>query len=70
MDHENAMWFSDKKVSNRFAWFFEGMATGEYEERRYCMGILVGFGEKTAWDEATLLDWLRWYDRKNLYGDP
>jgi hypothetical protein len=33
------------------------------------MGILVGFGEGTAWDEYTLLDYLRWYDRQNLYGD-
>ena len=28
LDHDNAMWFSDKKTINRFAWFFEGMATG------------------------------------------
>ncbi len=29
LDHDNAIWFSDKKVSNLYAWYFEGMATGE-----------------------------------------
>jgi hypothetical protein len=41
----------------------------KYEERRYCMGIVVGFGENTAWDTVTLLDYVRWYDRLNAWGD-
>jgi hypothetical protein len=69
LDHDNAVWFSNKKVSGRYAWYLEGMATGEYEVRRYCMGILVGFGERTAWDEVTLLDYLRFYDKLNPWGD-
>lgn len=67
LDHDNAVWFSDRNVSDRYGWYFEGMATGEYEVRRYCVGILVGFKEK-AWDEVTLLDYLRWYDLRNPWG--
>jgi hypothetical protein len=69
LDHDNSIWFSNKNVSARYGWYLEGMATGEYEERRYCMGILVGFGENTAWDEYTLLDYLRWYDKNNVWKD-
>jgi hypothetical protein len=52
LDHNNTIWFSSKAVSTRYAWFFEGLATGEYEVRRYCMGIVVGFGDNTAWDSV------------------
>jgi hypothetical protein len=69
LDHDNAIWYSDKVVSNRNAWYLEGLATGEYEVRRYCMGIHVGFKEGKAWDKTTLLDYLRFYDKYNLYGD-
>ena len=69
LDHDNSIWYSDKPVSSRYAWYLEGMATGEYEVRRYCMGILVGFKEDKAWDKVTLLDYLRFYDKQNLYGD-
>jgi hypothetical protein len=69
LDRDNSIWYSDKVASNRYAWYLEGLATGEYEVRRYCMGILVGFKEDKAWDKATLLDYLRFYDKHNLYGD-
>jgi hypothetical protein len=69
LDHDNTIWFSDKKISNRYAWYFEGLATGEYEVRRYGYGIIVGFGENTAWDKVTLVDYLRWFDRQNVWGD-
>jgi hypothetical protein len=68
LDHDNSCWYSNRTISNRYAWYFEGMATGEYEERRYCMGIMVGFKEGKALDKATLLDYLRWYDKQNIYG--
>jgi hypothetical protein len=69
LDHDNSIWYSDKVVSSRYAWYLEGMATGEYEIRRYCMGILVGFKEDKAWDKTTLLDSLRFYDKQNPWGD-
>ena len=62
LDHDNSIWYSEQKVSDRYAWYLEGLATGLYEERRYCMGIMVGFKEDMAWDKITLLDYLRWYD--------
>src|SRR4029077_18565568 len=65
VDHDNSIWFYNRTVSDRYAWYLEDMATGEYEERRYCKGILVGFKEDKAWDRLTLLDFLRWYDREN-----
>jgi hypothetical protein len=69
LDHDNAVWYSNRTVSNRYAWYFEGLATGQYEERRYCMGIMVGFKKGKAWDRATLLDYLRWFDKQNVWGD-
>jgi hypothetical protein len=62
LEHRFPFWFW---LSNRHAWYLEGMATGQYEEKRYCMGIMVGFKEDKAWDKVTLLDYLRWYDRRD-----
>ena len=69
LDHDNSIWYSNKVVSSRYGWYLEGLATGGYEVRRYCMGILVGFKEGKAWDKATLLDYLRFYDKYNPWGD-
>jgi hypothetical protein len=69
LDHDNSIWYSTRKIGDRYAWYLEGMATGEYEVRRYCMGILVGFKEDKAWDKATLLDYLRFYDKYNSWRD-
>jgi hypothetical protein len=66
LDHDNSIYYSDRKASSRFAWFLEGLATGEYEERRYGLGIMVGFKKDRAWDKITLLDFLRWYDKSDL----
>jgi hypothetical protein len=64
---DNVVWMTLTKTNNRYAYFFEGMPY-PFEEKHYSKALVVSLGPH-YWDVDTILDYLRWYDQRNLWGD-
>jgi hypothetical protein len=63
----NVVWMSDADINSRYAYFWEGMPY-PFNVRRYSKALVISEGPH-YWDLATIMDWLRWYDKKNIWGD-
>jgi hypothetical protein len=66
-NHDNVVWLSDTDTNSRYAYFFEGMDP-PLDVKRYSKALVISLGPQ-YWDTATILDWLRWYDKRNPWGD-
>jgi hypothetical protein len=66
-NHDNVVWVSDTDTNSRYAFYFEGMDY-PFSVRRYSKALIISLGFN-YWDIETINDWLRWYDKRNIYGD-
>ena len=64
---QTVVWMSDTDIYKRYAFYFEGMDY-PYDVRRYSRALIVSLGP-IYWSRDTILEWLRWYDKQNRYGD-
>lgn len=65
--HNNVLWMSDTDTNSRYAYFFEGMDY-PFDVKRYSKALVVSLGPN-YWDLATIMDWLRWYDKNDPWAD-
>jgi hypothetical protein len=66
-NHDNVVWMSDTDTNSRYAYYWEGMLY-PFDVKRYSKALVVSLGPD-YWDTDTILDYLRFYDRKNAWGD-
>jgi hypothetical protein len=58
---------SDTDTNSRYAYYFERLPY-PFDIKRYSKAAVVSL-RPVYWDIDTISDYLRWYDRKNLWGD-
>jgi hypothetical protein len=64
----NVIWWRNNTDTNdRYAYYFERMGD-PFSVGRYSKGLIISVGPK-YWDEDTINDCLRWYDKQNVWGD-
>lgn len=66
-NNNNVVWMTDTDSNLRYAYFWEGMCY-PFSEKRYSKAIVESMGPN-YWDIETIKDYLRFYDRKNVWGD-
>jgi hypothetical protein len=66
-NHDNVLWCSDTDTNSRYAYYFEGM---DYplDVKRYSKALIISLGPR-YWDTETILDWIKWFDGLNAWGD-
>jgi hypothetical protein len=64
---QNIVWMSDTDTNARYAYFFEGMCY-PFDVKRYSTALVVSLGPN-YWSTETIEDYLRFFDKKNIYGD-
>lgn len=64
---QNVVWMTDTDTNARYAYYFEGMDY-PFSVKRYSKALVVILGPN-YWDLDTIGDWLRWFDKKNVWGD-
>jgi hypothetical protein len=64
---QNVVWMSDTDTNARWAYFFEGMCY-PFDVKRYSQGLVVSLGPN-YWSVETISDYLRFFDKQNIYGD-
>jgi hypothetical protein len=69
-NHDNVLWYSDTATNPRYAYYFERM-NDPFNIRRYSKGLIISLAPAKAahWDEDTIREWLRFYDKQNIWGD-
>jgi hypothetical protein len=65
--HDTVVWMSDTDTNKRFAYYWEGMDY-PFNVRRYSKALVVSLGPQ-YWSVETIMDYLRWHDKKNPWGD-
>jgi hypothetical protein len=66
-NNNNVCWMSETDTSSRYAYFWEGMDY-PFSEKRYSKAVVESMGSN-YWSTETILDYLRFFDKKNIYGD-
>jgi hypothetical protein len=64
---ENVCWMSNTDTNSRYAYFWEGMCS-PFDYKRYSMAIVESMGPD-YWSLETISDYLRFYDKENVWGD-
>jgi hypothetical protein len=65
--HDNVLWMSHTNTNPRYAYFWEGMPY-PFEVKRYSKALVLCLGSN-PWDIDTIKDYVRFYDKKNPWGD-
>ena len=65
LDSNTDLYCSDTPTNPRYAYYF-CRTVEPFSMRRYNRGLIVSRG---PWDETTCKEWVRFYDKKNIWGD-
>ena|ERR1700693_6451933 len=66
-NNDNVVWMTDTNSNSRYAYYWEGMPY-PFDVKRYSKALVVSLGPN-YWDTDAILVFVRFYDRKNAWGD-
>jgi hypothetical protein len=67
-NNNNILWCLQAPTNQRHAYYFARMVE-PFSVRRYNRGLIISLGPDGQWDKNVIADWLRWYDKQNIWGD-
>jgi hypothetical protein len=65
----NVWWYSDTDTTSPAGYYFERIGIPPFCTRRFSYGLIVSLGPTDQWNEDTIAFYLRWYNKKNVWGD-